>query len=91
MLAVKKGVGREVAHKAIKEYSLNRKNEGDFFDLIVEDKTLQIDRAEIENLRSNPSKLAGDAASQALLSSKRIKSRLAGKTDLTDFSPSTLR
>jgi len=91
MLAVKKGVGRELAHKAIKEYSLNRENEGDFFDLIVEDKALQIDRAEIEDFRSNPSKLAGDAGSQALLVAKRLKSRLAGKTELTDFSPSTLR
>lgn len=91
MLAVKKGAGREVAHKAIKQHSQNSEGGDDFFKLILGDKTLQITALEIEELKSDLKGLAGDATSQALETSKRIKGRLAEKVELIKFSPSILR
>jgi len=91
MLAVKKGAGREVAHKAIKQHSQNSEGGDDFFKLILGDKTLQITALEIEELKSDLKGLAGDATSQALEPSKRIKGRLAEKVELIKFSPSILR
>ena len=91
MLAVKKGAGREVAHKAIKQHSQNSEVGDDFFKLILGDKTLQITALEIEELKSDLKGLAGDATSQALETSKRIKGRLAEKVELIKFSPSILR
>lgn len=91
MLAVKKGAGREVAHKAIKQHSQNSEVGDDFFKLILGDKSLQITALEIEELKSDLKGLAGDATSQALETSKRIKGRLAEKVELIRFSPSILR
>lgn len=91
MLAVKKGAGREVAHRAIKQHSQNSEGGDDFFKLILGDKTLQITALEIEDLKSDLKGLAGDATSQALETSKRIKGRLAERVELIKFSPSILR
>jgi adenylosuccinate lyase len=91
MLAIKKGVGREVAHKAIKEHALASKGGADFFDLVIGDPVLTIEKSEIDKLKSNLSLLSGEAPNQAKRIALSIKQRLLKKVDMANFHPSKLR
>jgi adenylosuccinate lyase len=91
MLAIKKGVGREVAHKAVKEHALASKGGSNFFDLVIGDPVLTIEKSEIDKLKSNLRLLSGEAPSQAKSIASNIKHRLLGKVDMANFQPSKLR
>ena len=91
MLAIKKGVGREVAHKAVKEHALASKGGTNFFDLVIGDPVLTIEKSEIDKLKSNLRLLSGEAPSQAKSIASNIKHRLLGKVDMANFHPSKLR
>jgi adenylosuccinate lyase len=91
MLAIKKGVGREVAHKAVKEHALASKGGTNFFDLVIGDPVLTIEKSEIEKLKSNLRLLSGEAPSQARSIASSIKQRLREKVNMANFQPSKLR
>jgi adenylosuccinate lyase len=91
MLAIKKGVGREVAHKAVKEHALASKGGTNFFDLVIGDPVLTIEKSEIEKLKSNIRLLSGEAPSQAKSIASSIKQRLREKVNMANFQPSKLR
>ena len=91
MLAIKKGVGREVAHKAVKEHALASKGGTNFFDLVIGDPVLTIEKSEIDKLKSNLRLLSGEAPSQAKSIAASIKQRLREKVNMANFQPSKLR
>jgi adenylosuccinate lyase len=91
MLAVKQGVGRELAHNAIKEHAIASKSGADFFELVLGDPSLAIGKGDIDKLKGDLKLLAGDAPAQARMVAFIIKERLAKKIDLANFHPSTLR
>lgn len=93
MLSVKKGIGREFAHRRIKEHAIaSRGKEGlDFFDLVLGDDSLGIGAKEIEDLKKNLTLLSGDAAIQAREISQIIKNRLQERPELKGFLPTILR
>lgn len=91
MLAVKQGVGRELAHKAIKEHAIASKSGADFFELVLGDPSLAIGKGDIDKLKGDLKLLAGDAPAQARKVALSIKESLAKKIDLANFHPSTLR
>jgi len=91
MLAVKQGVGRELAHKVIKEHATASKRGADFFELVLGDPSLEIGKGDIDKLKGDLKLLAGDAPAQAKKVAFSIKERLAKKIDLANFHPSTLR
>ena len=71
MAAVRKGVGREEAHEAIKEHAVGvalemRKGlaKNDLLDRLAADDRLQLTRDELEQLVGEPLELAGTAVSQ---------------------------
>ena len=91
MLAVKQGVGREFAHKAIKEHAATSKNGADFFELVINDSSLALRKADIDKFKGDLEPLAGDASVQARKVAASIKSRLSKKVDLSNFQPSIPR
>ena len=72
MAAVRKGVGREQAHEAIKEHAvavaLAMREQGaagnDLFDRLAADRRLGLDRAELDALVADPATFTGAAHSQ---------------------------
>jgi len=93
MIAVKKGIGREVAHRRVKEHSLASKGEGSakFFELVKNDELLNLKAEEIDNLRNDLIQLAGDAIAQARELAKVIKTQLKDRAELLDFLPTIIR
>ena len=79
MLSVKNGVGREQAHRTLKQHAQewrNRTHEGaneGFFERVLQDVDLKLEAKDIEALISAPLALAGDAPQQARVMSGRIK------------------
>ena len=62
MAAVAGGVGREEAHRIISEHVPKADK---FFSAIAEDERLPISAVNVEQIKSNPLALTGDAAGQA--------------------------
>jgi adenylosuccinate lyase len=91
MFAVKQGVGRESAHKAIKEHAAISKSGADFFELVINDSTLALRKADIDKLKGDLEPLAGDASVQAREVASSIKYRLSKNVDLANFRPSIPR
>jgi adenylosuccinate lyase len=91
MLAVKQGVGRESAHKTIKEHAVTSKNGANFFELVINDLTLALRKADIDKLKGDLGPLAGDASVQARKVAASIKSRLSKKVDFANFQPAIPR
>ncbi len=84
MAAVRKGVGREEAHEAIKEHAVAVALEmrqglqtNDLLDRLAADGRLKLDREELGSLVGSPLELAGTAQSQV----ERIATRVARITD----------
>ena len=78
-LAVKSGLGREVAHERIKEHARlagpqKGFNKGEaFLQRILDDPILKINAQDIREMQSNPISLAGAASTQTLSIVEKIK------------------
>ena len=72
MAAVRKGVGREAAHEAIKEHAVTvalemreqGRNENDLMDRLAQDPRLGLDRSELQTLLGQPLEFVGNARTQ---------------------------
>jgi adenylosuccinate lyase len=68
--AVKAGIGREVAHEAIKEHSvkatiaIRNGKANTFFDELAADSRIPLDRSALDQLIGKPLDFAGDAQQQ---------------------------
>ncbi len=97
MAAVKAGVGREVAHEAIKEHavkatiSTREGNENTFFDDVAADSRIPLDRAALDQLIGQPLDFAGDAQQQIGRVVNRVNLITAAFKDASKYSAESIR
>ena len=97
MASVKAGVGREVAHEAIKEHSvaaaLNLRNGGEnnLLDAIAADSRIPFDRAALDALIGAPLDFAGDARAQVARIVKRIEAITSANKSAAQYTPHSIR
>ena len=94
MAAVRKGVGREVAHEAIKEHAVSvalaMRESGapnDLVDRLAGDQRLGLSRAELDALVSAPLELSGSARSQVARLAERVGELAAASPDAAAYRP----
>jgi adenylosuccinate lyase len=94
MAAVRKGVGREEAHEAIREHAVAvalQMREGlernDLYDRLAADPRLRLDRAEIEALVTDPLELAGTAGRQVAAVAGRVQEIADAHPDAAAYQP----
>jgi adenylosuccinate lyase len=95
LAAVRRGVGREVAHEAIKEHAvavaLAMREKGaagnDLFDRLAADPRLGLTRAEIETLVADRSGFVGAAPAQANAVAERVTRVTAGHPQAAAYRP----
>jgi adenylosuccinate lyase len=93
--AVRRGVGREAAHDAIKEHAvavaLDMRDKGagdnDLFDRLAADERLGLSRAEIEALVADRSAFVGAAVSQVAAVAEAVEQLLAQHPSAAAYSP----
>ena len=93
--AVRRGVGRETAHEAIKEHAIavalqmreTGRGENDLFDRLATDPRLGVTRDELDAAIANPIELAGTASQQVLLLAARIESIAKAHPDAAGYRP----
>jgi len=78
LMCVKRGMGREKAHKIIKKYALS-KSDKKFIEAIAKDDNIQINLEEMKSFLENVSKLAGASIQQSQDVHKKIKNTLKKK------------
>lgn len=97
MAAVKAGVGREVAHEAIKELALKatistREGKANtFFDDVAADSRIPLDRAALDQLIGQPLDFAGDAQQQVARVVNRVNLITAKFKDAAQYSAASIR
>ena len=97
MAAIKKGVGREVAHEAIKTHSLAAsKNvrdgkENDLLERIANDSALPLNLAELTSLLSTPMEFTGAAREQTTNVISRIKEISSKYPDAAKYQAGLIR
>lgn len=97
MAAIKKGVGRETAHEAIKIHALAASanlrdgNENDLLQRIAMDSTIPLDLAELKALLSAPMEFTGAAREQTSNVISRIKKVINKYPDAAKYQPSAIR
>jgi len=95
--AVKAGVGREVAHEAIKEHAvkaalLMREGKANIMlDSIAADNRLPLDRAELDALIGRPIEFTGDARQQIARVISRIDAITSAHPLVAKYKPSSIR
>jgi adenylosuccinate lyase len=80
--ALRRGVGRETAHEAIKEHAIavalqmreTGRGENDLLDRLATDPRLGVTRDELDAAIASPLELAGTASQQVLVLAARIES-----------------
>ena len=95
MAAVRRGVGREVAHEAIKEHAvavalaMREKGvaENDLFDRLAADPRLRLTRAEIDQLVADRKAFVGAAPAQVRAVADRIAAVVAAHPDAAAYVP----
>lgn len=93
--AVRRGVGREVAHEVIKEHAvavalaMREKGaaENDLFDRLAADGRLGLSRAEIDALVADPTTFTGAAQAQIDAVTKRITAVVTAHPEAATYSP----
>ncbi len=98
MAAVRKGVGREDAHEAIKEHAvavaLRMRETGersdDLFDELAADPRLGLDRAELDGLVSAPLELTGAAGRQVERVAARVQQLVDADPDAAAYRPGSV-
>jgi adenylosuccinate lyase len=96
--AVRKGVGRETAHEAIKEHAIavalamreKGQGENDLFDRLVGDSRLRLSRAEIDALVADPATFTGAASAQVRAVTDRIAALVARHPEAGVYSPAPI-
>jgi adenylosuccinate lyase len=96
--AVRKGVGRETAHEAIKEHAIavalamreKGQTENDLFDRLAGDSRLRLSRAEIDALVADPATFTGAASAQVRAVTDRIAALVARHPDAGVYSPAPI-
>ena len=94
MAAVRKGVGREVAHEAIKEHAVavalglrQGAKENDLLDRLAADDRLRLTREELDALVVSPLELAGTAQDQVARVAERVAAVVASDPDAASYRP----
>ena len=97
MAAVRRGVGREVAHEAIKEHAVAvaldlRKGArtNDLLDRLAADERLGLSRAELGALVGSPLDLAGTAEAQVARLAERVAEVVAADPDAAAYRPGSV-
>lgn len=97
MAAVRKGVGREVAHEAIKEHAVGvaldlRKGArtNDLLDRLASDERLGLSRAELGGLVVSPLELAGTAQAQVARVAERVGEIVAANPAAAAYRPGSV-
>ncbi len=98
MAAVRKGVGREDAHEAIKEHAVavalrmreTGERSNDLFDELAADPRLGLDRAELDGLVSAPLELTGAAGRQVERVAARVQQLVDADPDAADYRPGSV-
>jgi adenylosuccinate lyase len=93
--AVKKGVGRETAHEAIKEHAVavalamreRGQAENDLFDRLASDPRLHLTRAEIDALVADRAAFVGAAQAQVAAVVARVEKIVAQRPEAATYSP----
>ncbi len=93
--AVRRGVGREVAHEVIKEHavavalSMREKGaaENDLFDRLAVDGRLGLSRSEIDARVADPSAFAGAASAQVMAVASRVAAVVAAHPRAASYTP----
>jgi adenylosuccinate lyase len=96
--AVRKGVGREVAHEVIKEHAvavaLAMREKGapdnDLFDRLAADGRLQLSRSEIDSLVADRAAFVGAAPSQVQAVAERVASVVAAHPSAARYQPAPI-
>ncbi len=95
MAAVRKGIGREQAHQAIKEHAIavamEMREQGlpdnNLLDRLAADERLGLSRDELDGLATQPLKLSGNARSQVAAVVARIEALAAGHPEAAAYRP----
>jgi adenylosuccinate lyase len=98
MAAVRKGVGREVAHEAIREHAvavaLGMREKGaarnDLFDRLAGDERLRLTRDDLEALISDPLGFTGAATAQVTAFTSRVASLVSRYPDAATYAPAAI-
>ena len=95
--AVKAGVGREVAHEAIKEHAVAAAlgirvgKPNSMLDALAADHRIPLDRAALEALLSEPLEFTGDAREQTARVIARVQAIAALHTGAAQYRPGSIR
>jgi adenylosuccinate lyase len=93
MLCVKAGIGREEAHKIIKEHAvtastnLRRNGENNFIELVSSDSRLGLEKESLVKLLNTPLELTGDAKGQVERILAEISKLIAFSDEVTSYLP----
>ncbi|HET6214236.1 MAG TPA: adenylosuccinate lyase [Micromonosporaceae bacterium] len=98
LAAVRRGVGREVAHEAIKEHAvavaLAMREKGiqhnDLFDRLAQDSRLRLTRADIDALVADPAEFTGAASAQVAAVADRIAAIVAAYPQAAGYAPAPI-
>lgn len=97
MAAVRKGVGREVGHEAIKEAAVGvaldmrqGQAENDVFDRLAADERLGLTRAEIDGLVAEPIEFTGAAVAQTRAVVARVEALAAAHPAAAAYTPGAI-
>jgi adenylosuccinate lyase len=96
--AVRKGVGREVAHEVIKQHAvavaLAMREKGvpdnDLFDRLAADGRLRLSRSEIDSLVADRAAFVGAAPSQVQADAERVAAIVAGHPAAAKYAPAPI-
>jgi adenylosuccinate lyase len=96
--AVRKGVGREVAHEVIREHAvgvaLAMREKGapgnDLFDRLAADERLRLSRAEIDTLVADRAEFVGAGPSQVREVADRVATIVAAHPDAAHYTPAPI-
>jgi len=96
MASVKAGVGREVAHEAIKEHAvaaalgMREGKPNNFLDAMALDQRIPFNRAELDALIGNPIEFTGDARQQVARVVNRIDAITSAHPAAAQYKPSSI-
>ena len=96
MASVKAGVGREIAHEAIKEYAvaaalgMREGKPNNFLDAISADNRIPFKRAELNALIGSPIEFTGDARQQVARVVNRIEAITSAHPAAAQYKPSSI-
>jgi adenylosuccinate lyase len=96
--AIRRGVGREVAHEAIKEHAIavalamreKGQGENDLYERLAADSRLRLSRAEIDSLVTDPTAFTGAASEQVRAVAERVAEVVARHPEAGAYAPAPI-